>query len=313
MCRKPVGLGAKRTTGRHAAMVVAVIPGAHVSTAGGIAHRHRPQPRRSAASPSSSSPRARARGGPTKHDPAERRALPRAARPRPGSRAVVRHALYLVNLATPDEEIYEKAVTTLENSDGRRRARSRPTASSSTWAHTSAPGFEAGLEHVVPALERALEHCSERDLAPDRELGRRGRDDRPLRGRARRARRPARPPSAPRRLPRLVPPLGLGRRRHRPEALDALRRGGRGADRARPPARAARERRRGGARLEPRPAREHGRRRDRRRARACSSRTRSFRACRRSSRSRGPDGHGPDANEIQKLRDLHARGLNGAS
>jgi hypothetical protein len=26
----------------------------------------------------------------------------------------------------------------------------------------------------------------------------------------------------------------------------------------------------------------------------------------------GPDGHGPDANEIQKLRDLHARGLKGA-
>jgi deoxyribonuclease-4 len=26
----------------------------------------------------------------------------------------------------------------------------------------------------------------------------------------------------------------------------------------------------------------------------------------------GPDGHGPDANEIQKLRDLHSRGLEGA-
>ena len=67
------------------------------------------------------------------------------------------HALYLCNLATPDDEIYDE--------EHRRRcappwtppARSRPTASSSTSARISAPGFEAGLERCVPALERVLD------------------------------------------------------------------------------------------------------------------------------------------------------------
>ena len=54
-----------------------------------------------------------------------------------------------------------------------------------------------------------------RDLAPDGELGRRRRHDRPLDRRARDDLRAARPPSAARRLPRLLPSLRLRRRRDR--------------------------------------------------------------------------------------------------
>src|SRR5581483_9822293 len=79
-----------------------------------------------------------------------------------------------------------------------------------------------------------------------------------------RASRPA-PPS--RALPRLVPPLRLGRRRHRRRAARHAPRRGRRGDRARGSARAPRERQRSAARLEPRPPREHRRGSPRREAR----------------------------------------------
>ena len=79
------------------------------------------------------------------------------------------------------------------------------------------------------------------------------------------------------------------------------------ADRARPAARAARQRRGGAARLEPRPARERARRRARRAAWARSSPTRALQSLPAVMETPGPDGHGPDAAEMQKLRDLHAR------
>ena len=90
-----------------------MIPGAHVSTSGGI---HTAIDRIEAIGGESvqiftQSPRT---WRPTNHDPAnferfkERRAEAEVT-------GVVCHALYLVNLATPDEEIYEKSVTTLMN------------------------------------------------------------------------------------------------------------------------------------------------------------------------------------------------------
>jgi len=65
-----------------------------------------------------------------------------------------------VNLATPDKEIYEKSVATLENTVDVGCAIEADGVVFHVGSHLGA-GFEAGLEHVVPALERALEHCSD--------------------------------------------------------------------------------------------------------------------------------------------------------
>ena len=62
---------------------------------------------------------------------------------------------------------------------------------------------------------RAARADDRRPLAADGELGRHRRHDRALDRRARRDLRRARPPSATRRLPRLVPLVRVGRRRHR--------------------------------------------------------------------------------------------------
>ena len=91
-----------------------------------------------------------------------------------------------------------------------------------------------------------------------------------------------------------------------PHVVDALVRRARRADRGRPAAGAARERQRRRARLEPRPSREHRRRADGRGPRRISRPSRvpaSERLPRGPRRRRA----GPNADELQKLRDLHAR------
>jgi deoxyribonuclease-4 len=92
------------------------------------------------------------------HDPADLEAFV-ARRTELGIGAVLVHALYLVNLATTNEEIYGKSVTTL--------CRTAETASAieadgvvfHVGSHLGA-GFEAGLEQVIPAVEKALERTS---------------------------------------------------------------------------------------------------------------------------------------------------------
>jgi deoxyribonuclease IV len=92
------------------------------------------------------------------HDPADLEAFT-VRRKELGIGAVLVHALYLVNLATTNEEIYEKSVTTL--------CRTAETASAieadgvvfHVGSHLGA-GFEAGLEQVVPGVEQALVRCS---------------------------------------------------------------------------------------------------------------------------------------------------------
>jgi deoxyribonuclease-4 len=135
-----------------------VIPGAHLSTSGGI---HTAIDRAEAIGSESlqiftQSPRT---WRPTNHDPAnferfkERRAEARI-------QGVVCHALYLLNLASPDAEIYEKSVTTLMNTMDVACAIEADGVIFHVGSHLGA-GFEAGLEHVVPALERALDRCSD--------------------------------------------------------------------------------------------------------------------------------------------------------
>jgi deoxyribonuclease IV len=135
-----------------------VIPGAHVSTSGGI---HTAIDRIEAIGGESvqiftQSPRT---WRPTNHDPANFERF-KERRAEAGIDGVVCHALYLVNLATPDKEIYEKSVATLENTVDVGCAIEADGVVFHVGSHLGA-GFEAGLEHVVPALERTLERCSD--------------------------------------------------------------------------------------------------------------------------------------------------------
>ena len=134
----------------------------------------------------------------------------------------------------------------------------------------------------VPALREVLERCSETTwLLLENSAGAGGTIGRSLDELAS-ARRRARRPSAARHLPRLLPPVRLGRRRRR--ARTPSRRSLAevdDADRPRPAARAARQRRRRAARLEPRPARERARGRARRAARRLPRAPGPAGACRR--------------------------------
>jgi deoxyribonuclease IV len=71
------------------------------------------------------------------------------------------HALYLVNLAAPDDEIYRKSVETMQSTVDAACAIGADGVVFHVGSHLGA-GFEAGLERVVPALQQVLERCSDR-------------------------------------------------------------------------------------------------------------------------------------------------------
>jgi deoxyribonuclease-4 len=93
------------------------------------------------------------------HDPADLQAF-RARREELGIGAVAIHALYLLNLASPKDDFYEKSVKTLSKTVGTACAIGAEAVVFHVGSHQGA-GFEAGLERVVPALAQALERCSE--------------------------------------------------------------------------------------------------------------------------------------------------------
>jgi deoxyribonuclease-4 len=135
-----------------------VLIGAHVSTAGGI---HTAIDRIEAIRGESvqlftQSPRA---WRPTNHDPANFERF-KERREEAGIRGVFCHALYLINLASPDDEIYEKSVASLLNTTEVACAIEAEGVVFHVGSHLGA-GFDAGLDRVQPALERALEQCSE--------------------------------------------------------------------------------------------------------------------------------------------------------
>ena len=132
--------------------------GAHVSTSGGI---HTAIDRIEAMGGEAvqiftQSPRT---WRPTNHDPANFERF-KERRAEAGIGGVVCHALYLVNLAAPDDEIFEKSVATLVNTVDVGCAIDADGVVFHIGSHLGA-GFETGLERVVPALERTLEHCSD--------------------------------------------------------------------------------------------------------------------------------------------------------
>jgi deoxyribonuclease-4 len=132
--------------------------GAHVSTSGGI---HTAIDRIEAMDGDcvqifTQSPRT---WRPTNHDPANfERFKERRAEARIG--AVLCHALYLINLASPDEQIYGKSVAALQNTVDVACAIDAEGVVFHVGSHLGS-GFESGLERAVPALREALDRCSD--------------------------------------------------------------------------------------------------------------------------------------------------------
>ena len=71
------------------------------------------------------------------------------------------HSLYLVNLAAPDDAIYQKSVDTMRSTMDAACAIDAEGVVFHVGSHLGA-GFDAGLERAVPALAQVLERCGER-------------------------------------------------------------------------------------------------------------------------------------------------------
>ena len=93
------------------------------------------------------------------HDAADLAAF-RKRREEAGIGAVLVHALYLVNLASPNDDLYQKSVATMRSTMDAACAIEAAGVVFHVGSHQGA-GFEAGLERVVPALAQVLEHCSD--------------------------------------------------------------------------------------------------------------------------------------------------------
>lgn len=71
------------------------------------------------------------------------------------------HALYLVNLAAPDDSIYSKSIETMRATVDAACAIEADGVVFHVGSHLGA-GLDAGLERAVPAIEQVLERCNER-------------------------------------------------------------------------------------------------------------------------------------------------------
>ena len=135
-----------------------MLAGAHVSCSGGI---HSAIERAAAIGADSvqlftQSPRT---WRPTNHDPANFDKF-KEARSDNGIGGVLCHALYLVNLASPDPEIYRKSVETLRHTVDVACAIEADAVVFHVGSHLGA-GLEAGLERALPAIAHVLERCSD--------------------------------------------------------------------------------------------------------------------------------------------------------
>src|ERR1051326_961398 len=93
------------------------------------------------------------------HDPADLQAF-RERCDELGIKAVAIHALYLLNLASPKKDFYEKSVTTLRSTMDTACAIGAEAVVFHVGSHLGS-GFDAALERVVPALAAALDRCSD--------------------------------------------------------------------------------------------------------------------------------------------------------
>jgi deoxyribonuclease IV len=132
--------------------------GAHVSTSGGI---HTAIDRAVAIGADSvqvftQSPRT---WRPTNHDPANLQRF-KEHRAEAGIDGALCHALYLCNLAAPNDDVYEKSVAALRNTMEVACAIDADGVVFHVGSHLGA-GLEAGLERVLPAMEQVLEISSD--------------------------------------------------------------------------------------------------------------------------------------------------------
>ena len=132
--------------------------GAHLSSAGGL---HKAVDRAEAVGAESlqvftQSPRT---WRPTNHDPATFDRF-RERRAEVGLAGVLCHALYLCNFAAPDDAVYEKSVAALRNTMQVACAIGADGVVVHVGSHLGS-GFEAGLERVVPAMAQVLDLCSD--------------------------------------------------------------------------------------------------------------------------------------------------------
>jgi deoxyribonuclease IV len=93
------------------------------------------------------------------HDPADLEAF-RSKREESGVPILV-HALYLVNLAAPDDAVYSKSVDTMRATVDAACAIEADAVVFHLGSHLGA-GFETGLERLVPAVGQVLDRCNER-------------------------------------------------------------------------------------------------------------------------------------------------------
>ena len=94
---------------------------------------------------------------PTEHKP-EAVAQFRERRREAGIGGVVCHALYLCNLAAPDDAIHEKSIATLRATIDAATAIGADAVIFHVGSHLGA-GFESGAERTVVALDQILERC----------------------------------------------------------------------------------------------------------------------------------------------------------
>jgi deoxyribonuclease IV len=96
---------------------------------------------------------------PTNHDPASFERF-REKRAEAGIGGVLCHALYLCNLAAPDDAVYEKSVRAMLNTMEVACGIAADGVVFHVGSHLGS-GLEVGLERVLPAMELVLELCSE--------------------------------------------------------------------------------------------------------------------------------------------------------
>ena len=96
---------------------------------------------------------------PTNHDPATFDRF-RERRVEVGLAGVLCHALYLCNLAAPNDDVYEKSVAALRNTMEVASAIGADAVVFHVGSHLGT-GFDHGLERVLPAMEQVLELASD--------------------------------------------------------------------------------------------------------------------------------------------------------